>query len=118
MSILDALGLSADDVQWEDLAKCRGTAVRYTDEHGVSKVFDPVFDSYEEDEPPYPVRKSTDEMCLSCPVQRQCFETGKSGRETGVYGGVYLVNGKTDRTRNEHKTRDVWDRVREVVGRL
>jgi len=118
MSILDELGLDSEDVSWQDLAACRNVVSVHENEHGEEVLFDPLFDSYEEDEPPYPVRKATDEMCLSCPVQSMCYQQGKQNREFGVWGGLYLVLGKVDRTRNEHKTDDTWDRIRERLGKL
>jgi hypothetical protein len=117
MNILEELGLDAEDVEWQDLARCQNLAGRYVID-GKEVLVDPLFDSYEDDEAPFPVRKSTDEMCLSCPVQQMCYEYGKRNRESGVWGGVYMVNGKMDRTRNEHKTPDTWAEIRERIGRL
>jgi hypothetical protein len=126
MNILDALGLDAQTMHWQDLAACRGIAGEVKDsdgnplldEHGERVISDPMFDSYENDSAPYPLRKAVDQLCLSCPVQDICLNAGRMGRETGVYGGVYLVNGKQDRTRNEHKTKDVWQQIIRKVGKL
>ena len=127
MSILDELGLDPDALSWRDLAACKNIVqVFYVDEHGyvvgpgegVRKVYDPMYDSYEEDEPPYVTRKATDGMCLSCPVQKICYEEGKSNKESGVWGGVYLTNGRIDRTRNEHKTREDWKVLKEELDGL
>lgn len=115
MSILDELGLDAEEVRWQDLAACKNVVQTYVNEDGEEVLFDPLFDSYEEDESPYSVRRATDEMCMACPVQRMCFDYGVDNAEPGVWGGVYLMNGHIDRTRNEHKTDEVWKRIREVI---
>lgn len=129
MTILDELGINEDEFTWQDLAACKnvvqiywvdseGNRVDSADPDAVRTVFDPVFDDYEDDTPPYTVRKATDELCLSCPVQRECYDYGKRLGETGVYGGVYLSAGSEDRTRNDHKSRETWDRVRKAIGKL
>lgn len=118
MNILDELGLNSEDVTWQDLAACRNVVERYETDDGYSILFDPVFDDYENDEFPYPVRNATDEMCMSCNVQAMCYDYGKRNDEPGVWGGVYLSNGKVDRTRNEHKTKETWSEIREAVGKL
>jgi hypothetical protein len=118
MDILRELGINPATVRWQDLAACKNVVQVYTDDNGERRVMDPLFDAYENDEPPYPVRNATDQMCLSCPVQPQCYEYGKTQGETGVYGGVYLVNGKPDRIKNEHKTPATYAAVRAKVGKL
>jgi hypothetical protein len=112
VSILDALGISEEEVTWHDLAACRNIVEVAYDENGERSVFDPMFDSYENDTAPFSVRKAVDELCLSCPVQKICYDDGVANGEPGVWGGVYLTNGKHDRTRNEHKTKAVWKRIR------
>lgn len=115
MSILDLMNLHEEDVIWQDLAACKNVVHVYQDENGEDKLFDPFFDSYEDDQPSYPVRRATDEMCMSCPVQKSCFDYGVKNRETGVWGGIYLSMGSIDRTRNEHKTDEVWKVIKEAV---
>lgn len=34
------------------------------------------------------------ELCLFCPIRLMCYEMGTSRGEDGVWGGVYLENGK------------------------
>jgi len=114
LSLIDVLGIDEYSVHWQDLASCRNIVQVY-EEDGKNVVFDPMFDAYEEDSDPFIVRKTIDEMCLSCPVQKICYEYGTNNMEPGVWGGVYLINGKHDRTRNSHKTRDVWKRVKARV---
>ena len=63
------------------------------------------FDKYEEDET---LRPAIDKMCLACPVRRTCFANGVSGKEWGVWGGVFLEGGDISREFNRHKTKKDW----------
>jgi hypothetical protein len=36
--------------------------------------------------------------------------------EQGVWGGIYLNSGAIDKSRNMHKTPDVWKRIRAKNG--
>jgi len=127
MSILAELGLDEDTVEWQDLAACKnsvkviirdsgGRIVAFYDpgddvmlaDGETRDLFDPMFDSYEMDNDPYPVRNATDDMCLSCPVRQVCLDFGVRNNETGVWGGWYLSNGKIDDVRNGHKDMSVW----------
>lgn len=127
MSMLEELGLEADTVKWQDLAACKNiVTVVILDGAGMPvglhqpgeepelaigqtrTVFDPLFDAYESDVEPYPIRQSTDEMCLSCPVRQVCLDAGVRNNESGVWGGWYLSNGKIDDVRNGHKDFDIW----------
>lgn len=63
------------------------------------------FDYYEEN---LPVRPAIDKLCSECPVARQCFAVGVSQKEWGVWGGVYLENGKISREFNSHKNKQSW----------
>jgi hypothetical protein len=114
VDILEQLGLSEENLHWHDLAACRNI-VEVFEEDGQKKIFDPMFDTYESSSPPYSIRMAVDEMCLSCPVQEICYEYGVENDQSGVWGGVYLSMGKHDRTRNEHKTKDVWKRIKARV---
>jgi len=53
-------------------------------------------------------RKAVDYRCMNCPVQKDCFYTGVSRNEWGVWGGVYLVDGEIDELNNNHKTPEDW----------
>jgi len=61
------------------------------------------FDKYEEDEL---LRPAIDALCSSCPVRKECFSVGISGKEWGVWGGVYLENGEISKEFASHKTKD------------
>lgn len=63
------------------------------------------FEKYEEDSN---LRLAIDSMCSSCPVSRKCFSVGISGKEWGVWGGVYLESGEISREFNNHKTKTDW----------
>ena len=63
------------------------------------------FDTYEND--PHKAR-AIDKRCRDCPVNRLCFNTGVAGDEWGVWGGIYLQDGKISEEYNKHKTNDEW----------
>ena len=63
------------------------------------------FDKYEDDTDQRPI---TDDMCKICPVRKICFANGISGKEWGVWGGVYLENGEISKEFNKHKSRQDW----------
>jgi len=78
---------------WRDKAECLGMD---------TNIF---FDKYEEDQS---FAKSVDSMCKRCPVRKTCFAWGISQKEWGVWGGVYLKDGKRDREFNAHKSSEDW----------
>lgn len=90
------LGIDVDYLQWTDFALCKG--------------FDTndFFDNYEESDN---YARVVDEVCLSCPVMKQCLQFGTENKEQGVWGGVYLIAGKPDKTRNAHKTPAIWQQI-------
>jgi hypothetical protein len=71
------------------------------------------FDKYEEDPD---LAKAVDQICLGCPVISRCFEVGTSLNNYGVWGGVYLVEGEPDKSRNLHKTQTVWTEIMELIN--
>ena len=66
------------------------------------------FDKYEEDEN---LRSGIDQICMNCPVLKTCFAVGISGKEWGVWGGVYLEGGKISKEFNNHKSKQQWGKV-------
>lgn len=78
---------------WQDVANCRGQDPEW------------FYDTYEEKPE---IRKPVDSICMQCPVQRECFYTGVSSKDWGVWGGVYLQDGEIDTTFNNHKTGEDW----------
>lgn len=55
-------------------------------------------------------RREIDSLCNTCPVRKQCFAVGVSQKEWGVWGGVYLENGKISREFNKHNSKEDWSR--------
>lgn len=89
-----------EDLSWYHLSVCDGMEVNW------------FYDDYEAD----PVFATTiDSICLSCPVRDMCLKEGIENKEYGVWGGVFLVNGKIDPQRNAHKTQDVWEGISKSV---
>jgi hypothetical protein len=81
------------DQSWKNKAACLGEEVN------------DYFDNYEED---VELRPVIDQVCRECPVRKMCFAAGVSGKETGVWGGVYFEQGDISREFNRHKTREDW----------
>ena len=81
------------DQSWKKKAACLGEKV------------DDYFDNYEED---VELRSVIDKVCRECPVRKICFATGVSGKETGVWGGVYFEQGDISREFNRHKAKEGW----------
>lgn len=96
-NILDDLGVDSDDFDWFHLAACSGIDTNL------------FYEKYEADEN---IAKNIDEMCLSCPVIKMCHQSGTSNSEYGVWGGIYLSAGSLDKSRNVHKSQEVWKRLR------
>lgn len=63
------------------------------------------FDTYEENEN---LRPAIDSLCAQCPVAKICFAVGVSQKEWGVWGGIYVENGKISREFNKHRTKADW----------
>lgn len=84
------------DHEWIVKARCRGME------------YELFFDKYEEDPD---LAKVVDNICLTCPVIKDCFDHGTNNSEWGVWGGVYLVDGDINATRNSHKTTEAWEKV-------
>ena len=82
-----------DKNKWKDDAACKGFD---------TELF---FDKYEED---LALRPAIDKFCAECPVVKQCFAVGISNKGTGVWGGVYIDNGKISREFNRHRTKANW----------
>lgn len=96
-NILNDLGVDTEDFDWWHLAVCRGMDTNL------------FYDKYEADAN---IAKSIDEACLSCPVMKMCYQSGVENSEYGVWGGAYLSSGEIDKSKNLHKTPEVWKRLR------
>lgn len=88
-NLFELLGIDSDEVQWQDLALCRGTTPTNW-----------FYEEYDDEN----ISHMVDEMCLSCPVMRQCLQQGIDNSEYGVWGGIYLTAGKKDDNKNKYKT--------------
>lgn len=93
----DELDINLDHLEWRDLFLCHGMDTNM------------FFDDYESDEQ---VAKVVDELCLSCPVVKQCLQDGVENKDWGVWGGVFLISGKPNEARNAHKTPEFWSELR------
>lgn len=101
MNLLEELGINPEDFRWELLALCQGISY--------PNVF---FEEYDDEQ----TAKQVDEMCLSCPVMKQCYAAGKKG-ESGVWGAVYWNGaGKRDPLKNQHKTPEIDARIEERLA--
>jgi len=85
---------------WKDEAACK---------HFDTNLF---FEKYEESPT---LRPGVDSVCFGCPVQRNCFAIGVSQKEWGVWGGVYLENGKVSREFNNHRNKKEWGNVWKIL---
>lgn len=63
---------------------------------------------FEEYEDKIELRSGIDKICMQCPVKKICFANGISGKEWGVWGGVYLEGGEISREFNRHKSKQDW----------
>jgi hypothetical protein len=100
-SVLAALGIDPDELEWQDFAVCRGMEPELW------------CDIYESDEQS---ARAVDQACFSCPVMKQCLSRGIENSEWGVWGGVYLTAGKPDQNRNSHKSQEDWEIIREAIS--
>lgn len=82
-----------DQKQWNDDAACKDFDTNL------------FFDKYEEE---LSLRPAIDKLCSECPIARQCFAIGISQKEVGVWGGVYMDNGKVSREFNRHRSKKDW----------
>ena len=100
-SLLQELGLDEQTLSWHQLSFCDGMELDW------------FFDAYEADEE---LAKAMDEVCLSCPVLKDCLTDAMDNKDYGLRGGIFLNNGKPDKMRNSHKTEEVWQRIRERLA--
>lgn len=95
--------ITQSDFKWQDYASCNG--IQNTN------IF---YDDYESD---VITALNTDQICMHCPVARQCLKDGEKTGSWGVWGGVYLVYGKIDQSKNSHKSEDDWNTLERIHGR-
>ena len=103
--LFDELGLDENELEWYDLAACRGLPEKLTN------IF---FDDYETDSV---ISEQADQMCVSCPVAKQCLLEGLRTRSYGLWGGVFLdYTGKPAPKFNKHKTDETWKQLARIHG--
>lgn len=100
--ILKQLGIDEEDVRWYHLATCKNMSINW------------FYDDYENDKV---LAKTVDQVCLSCPVIKQCYAEGVKDKEKGVWGGVYLNLGRVDKLNNSHKDKEDWSRLKKLHGK-
>jgi hypothetical protein len=81
------------DLKWSQEARCAGLETNL------------FFDFYEQDDG---IARDVDEMCMSCPIQKDCLAVAVGRRETGTWGGIYLEYGQISEEHNRHKTEEDW----------
>lgn len=99
-AVYDVLGIDVEESAWQDFAMCRGWPI---------SLFHEAYESSKR------TAKEVDQMCLSCPVRAMCLAAGVENNEWGVWGGVYLIAGRADEAKNDHKTPDIWEKIREDI---
>lgn len=106
------ISVDASEIQWWHLALCQGMndPVPGAEPHQHDDYF---FEVYEDDPE---VAKVMDDICKSCPVRLMCLRDGIENKETGLWGGIYLNNGRPDLNRNAHKTPEDWEEIRELLS--
>jgi hypothetical protein len=85
---------------WKDDAACLGIDTNT------------FFDKYEEG---VESRHIVDSVCKGCPVAKQCFAVGVSGKEWGVWGGIYLEGGEISKEFNVHKSKKDWGEIWKIL---
>lgn len=97
-NILNNIGVDPNDLDWFHLAACSGMDTNL------------FFDKYESD---INIAKNIDQACLSCPVRKLCYQAGVENKEDGVWGGIYLNSGSIDKSKNLHKTPEIWKKLKQ-----
>jgi len=85
----------------------------YKDAECLGMDTDTFFEKYEYDAG---MATAIDNICLDCPVAKECFDYGAETDSWGVWGGVFLVDGKPDNSRNSHKSQEIWKQVLENIN--
>lgn len=93
------LGIDIETASWNSLSACRTIDLEL-----ITAENDIFYDAYEKTAEQAIV---TDEICMRCPVTKECFEFGQDNELTGVFGGFYMERGQVKKERNKHKTEKV-----------
>lgn len=95
MSLITDLNLDPDTVTWESFASCKG----------LSDVDSELF--YEVYENDVIMATNLDQVCVRCPVIKACHNAAVARKDWGLMGGFYKIDGKNDRVRNRHKSKEI-----------
>ena len=101
-NILKELGIDEEDVKWYHLAACKNMSINW------------FYDDYENDKI---LADTTDQVCMNCPVIKQCYADGVAQKEFGVRGGIYMNLGRIDKQNNLHKTKETWAKIKSIHGK-
>jgi Transcription factor WhiB len=101
-TLFNKLGLDEQDVKWYHLAACKNMPINW------------FYDDYEIDKE---LAKQVDQICMHCPVIKQCYLEGIKNKEKGVRGGVYMDLGRPDKQHNSHKTTEMWKQLKKFHGK-
>jgi hypothetical protein len=98
-SLLEELGIDPEEFEWTQLGICTNSDFDQND----------FYDEYENS---VEHAKLIDQMCLACPVMKQCANSAMINKETGVWGAIYWDGtGKPSDSKNEHKDPETWKRI-------
>lgn len=100
--ILKELGIDEQDLKWYHLAACKNMNINW------------FYDNYEDDKI---LAQTSDQVCLNCPVIKQCYKEGVANKEKGVWGGIYMDLGRVDKVFNVHKTEETWNELKKIHGK-
>ena len=101
-NLFDQLGIDEQDLKWYHVAACKGMPINW------------FYDDYESDKE---LAKQADQVCLHCPVIKQCYMEGVADKEKGVWGGIYMDLGRPDKQHNLHKTPEILKELKKLHGK-
>jgi len=96
------LGIDEVDIKWYHLAACTNMSINW------------FYDDYESDKE---LAKQIDQVCLHCPVIKQCHKEGVANKEFGVRGGIFMDLGRIDKQNNSHKDPEIWSQLKKIHGK-
>jgi Transcription factor WhiB len=95
-------GVDYEDIQWYHLSACLNHPINW------------YYDDYETDKQ---IAMQVDQVCLHCPVIKDCYFEGVRNKEKGVWGGVYMDLGRPDKQYNSHKTPEILKQLKKLHGK-
>lgn len=101
-NLFSQLGLDEQDVKWYHIAACNNMPINW------------FYDEYETDKE---LAKQIDQVCLHCPVIKQCHSEGVANKEKGVWGGIFMDLGRIDKQANAHKEQETLKQLKRLHGK-